>query len=187
MLFAEVPMSSAAEPPNVLFIAIDYLRPALGCYGDPLAKSPNIDQFAKSARRFSRAYVQQAVCGPSRTALLTGLLPDHTRVWYNRNRFRETRPNHVTLPQLFKQNGYRTLSLGKIYERQLGVANRLLSGHQIPKLAVSYADAISDAKQVATQVAEFLGNGTDVTALEAAIDPDLYRQRREELPLNGDS
>ena len=87
-LFAHAPTSFAPECPNVLFIAIDDLRPALGCYGDPLAKSPNIDQFARSARQFNRAYVQQAVCGPSRTALLTGLLPDHTRVWHNRNRLR---------------------------------------------------------------------------------------------------
>jgi arylsulfatase A-like enzyme len=113
--FAQTPTSSASERPNVLFIAIDDLRPALGCYGDLLAKSPNIDQFAKSARRFNQAYVQQAVCGPSRASLLTGLLPDHTQVWHNRNRFRETRPNHVTLPQLFKQNGYRTLGFGKIF------------------------------------------------------------------------
>ena len=113
-LLADAP-ASGSEQPNVLFIAIDDLRPALGCYGDPLAKSPNIDQFAKSARQFNRAYVQQAVCGPSRTSLLTGLLPDHTQVWHNRNRFRETRPDHVTLPQLFKQNGYRTLGFGKIF------------------------------------------------------------------------
>ncbi|MEM9367109.1 MAG: sulfatase [Planctomycetota bacterium] len=107
--------SSSASQPNVVFIAIDDLRPALGCYGDPLAKSPHIDQFANSARQFNRAYVQQAVCGPSRTSLLTGLLPDHTEVWHNRNRFRETRPDHVTLPQLFKQNGHRTLGFGKIF------------------------------------------------------------------------
>ena len=115
LFYAPASASSAPERPNVLFIAIDDLRPALGCYGDPLAKSPNIDQFAKSARQFKNAYVQQAVCGPSRTSLLTGLLPDHTRVWHNRQHFRETLPNHVSLPQLFKQNGYRTLGLGKIF------------------------------------------------------------------------
>ncbi len=114
-LFAQAPATTVSVRPSVLFIAIDDLRPALGCYGDPLAKSPNIDQFAESAMRFDRAYVQQAVCGPSRTSLLTGLLPDHTRVWHNRNRFRTTRPDHVTLPQLFKQNGYRTLGFGKIF------------------------------------------------------------------------
>ena len=114
--------SIITKKPNVLFIAIDDLRPALGCFGDNIAKSPHIDAFAKTARQFNRAYVQQAVCGPSRTSLLTGLLPDHTEVWHNRNRFREKHPNHVTLPQLFKQNGYRALGLGKIFsgnEREL--------------------------------------------------------------------
>lgn len=100
---------------NILFIAVDDLRPALGCYGDPLSKTPQMDQFARSSRRFDRAYTQQAVCGPSRTSLLTGLLPDHTRVWHNRNRFRDVKPGHVTLPQFFKENGYQTLSLGKIF------------------------------------------------------------------------
>ena len=111
------PLSADIERPrpNVLFIAVDDLRPALGCYGDQLAKTPNIDRFSTTARQFNRAYVQQAVCGPSRTSILTGLLPDRTRVWHNRNRFREALPNHMTLPQLFKQNGYRTLSYGKIF------------------------------------------------------------------------
>ncbi|MCA9063288.1 MAG: sulfatase [Planctomycetaceae bacterium] len=113
---------SASERPNILFIAIDDLRPGLGCYGDPLAKSPHVDQFARSARRFDRAYSQQAVCGPSRTSLLTGRLPDHTRVWHNRNRFRDIDPDLVTLPQLFREHGYRTVSLGKVFsgdEREL--------------------------------------------------------------------
>jgi len=105
----------ATSRPNILFIAIDDLRPSLGCYGDELAKSPNLDRFARTARQFNHAYVQQAVCGPSRTSLLTGLLPDHTKVWHNRNRFRDTLPEHVTLPQCFKQQGYNTVSLGKIF------------------------------------------------------------------------
>ena len=108
--------------PNILFIAIDDLRPALGCYGDTIAKSPRIDAFAKTSRQFNSAYVQQAVCGPSRTSVLTGLLPDHTRVWHNRNKFRDTQIDHVTLPQRFKQHGYTTLALGKIFsgnEREL--------------------------------------------------------------------
>ena len=113
----------AAEPrPNVLFIAVDDLRTSLGCYGDTLVKSPNIDRFAATARRFDHAYTQQAVCGPSRTSLLTGRLPDNTRVWHNRNLFRDTQPDIITLPQLFKNHGYRAVSLGKIFsgnEREL--------------------------------------------------------------------
>ncbi len=121
-LLAENLAEPSPERPNILFIAVDDLRPALGCYGDTLAKSPSIDRLALSARRFDRAYTQQAVCGPSRTSLLTGLLPDHTRVWHNRNRFRDTAPELVTLPQCFKQGGYRVVSLGKVFsgdEREL--------------------------------------------------------------------
>jgi iduronate 2-sulfatase len=108
--------------PNVLFIAIDDLRTSLGCYGDPLAKSPNIDALARSSRVFHGAYTHQAVCGPARAAILTGRLPDNTRVWHNRNLFRNTLPDAVTLPQLFKNHGYQALSFGKIFsgdEREL--------------------------------------------------------------------
>jgi len=121
--FAMGALSFAAEQrPNILFIAVDDLRTSLGCYGDTLVKSPHIDRFAATARRFDHAYTQQAVCGPSRTSLLTGRLPDNTRVWHNRNRFRDTQPDIVTLPQLFKIHGYHTVSLGKVFsgdEREL--------------------------------------------------------------------
>ncbi|MHC4351636.1 MAG: sulfatase-like hydrolase/transferase, partial [Planctomycetota bacterium] len=105
----------APDPPNVLFIAIDDLRPSLGCYGDTLVRSPHIDRLAETGLRFRRAYCQQAVCGPSRTSVLTGLLPDKTHVWHNRNLFRDTLPDAVTLPQLFKNHGYHTQSLGKVF------------------------------------------------------------------------
>lgn len=107
----------AAEParPNVLFISIDDLRPALGCYGDPLAKTPHIDRLAASGRPFLAAYCQQAVCGPSRTAVLTGRLPDNNRVWHNRQRFRLHEPDTITLPQLFIKSGYRAESYGKVF------------------------------------------------------------------------
>lgn len=108
-------VAAPGEKPNVLFIAIDDLRVSLGAYGDPLAKSPNIDRLAREARVFNRAYTMAAVCGPSRAALLTGRLPDHNRVWHNRNLFRETNPDTVTLPQLFKNHGYTAYGLGKTY------------------------------------------------------------------------
>ena len=117
-----LPAVAAQQCPNVLFIAVDDLRTSLGCYGDTLVQSPHIDRFAATARRFDHAYTQQAVCGPSRTSLLTGRLPDNTRVWHNRNLFRDTQPDIVTLPQHFKNHGYHTVSLGKIFsgdEREL--------------------------------------------------------------------
>ena len=124
-----LPLLSAAPVParpNVLFLAVDDLRTSLGCYGDPLALSPNIDRLAASARRFERAYTMQAVCGPARTAILTGRLPDQNRSWHNRNLFRATNPDLVTLPQLFKQHGYHAQAMGKIFsgdERELDPAS----------------------------------------------------------------
>ena len=108
---------ASPEParPNVLLIAIDDLRPSLGCYGDALVQSPNIDRLAQHSRLFQRAYIQQAVCGPSRASLLTGRLPDNIRVWHNRHLFRDALSDVVTLPQLFKNNGYHTQGLGKVF------------------------------------------------------------------------
>lgn len=109
-------LSQATEQrPNVLFIAVDDLRTSLGCYGNTLVRSPNIDRFAATARLFNRAYCHQSVCGPSRASLLTGRLPDNTGVWHNRNLFRTTQPNLITLPQLFKNNGYHAQAMGKIF------------------------------------------------------------------------
>lgn len=101
--------------PNVLFIAIDDLRPELGCYGHNIVQSPNIDRLAKEGVLFNRAYCQQAVCSPSRTSLMTGRRPNTTKVWDLKTHFRTTIPSVVTLPQYFKKNGYYTQSIGKIY------------------------------------------------------------------------
>ena len=99
---------------NVLFLPIDDLRPALACYGDPIAKTPNIDRLAKRGLVFQRAYCQQAVCSPSRLSLITGRRPDSIRVWDLGTHFREARPDLITLPQHFNAHGYTTRSIGKI-------------------------------------------------------------------------
>lgn len=114
-IFLVICGSAQAEPLNVLFIAIDDLRPALGCYGDKTAITPNFDRLAKRGILFNRAYCQQAVCCPSRLSLLTGLRPDTIKVWDLNTHFREARPKAVTLPQHFKKNGYFTRSIGKIF------------------------------------------------------------------------
>lgn len=118
------PMAAAlsAEPatakPNVLFIAVDDLRPALGAYGDPLAQSPHIDRLAAAGTTFMRAYCQEAVCTPSRASIMTGRRPDETGVWNLYTRFRERLPDVETLPQYFHQRGYAATAFGKIFHSQ---------------------------------------------------------------------
>ncbi len=111
---------SAAAPasgkrPNVLFIAVDDLKPELSCYGSSQIVSPNLDRLAASGMLFTRTYCQQAVCSPSRTSLMTGLRPDSAGVYNLTTHFRENVPDVVTLPQHFAQHGYATMGMGKIY------------------------------------------------------------------------
>lgn len=108
---------SAAEPEpyNVLFILADDLRPDLACYGDKAIKSPNIDALARQGTLFERAYCQVAVCNPSRASMLSGLRPDTTGVFDQSKFLRPENPDVVTLPQLFKNHGYRSLSVGKVF------------------------------------------------------------------------
>ncbi len=112
---ARLDAAGATSQPNVLFIAVDDLRPELGCYGSEVVHSPNIDRLANSGLIFNHAYCQQAVCLPSRASLLTGARPDSTKAWDLSTDFRRALPTIVTLPQLFKEHGYVSRAMGKIY------------------------------------------------------------------------
>ncbi|MEM5499309.1 sulfatase [Paraglaciecola mesophila] len=103
------------KKPNVLFISIDDLRPELGSYGSDIAITPNLDALAKRGVQFNQAHAQQAICGPSRASILTGIRPDTLDVHHNYQLFRHKLKNVVTLPQHFANNGYDAFYVGKIF------------------------------------------------------------------------
>ena len=104
--------------PNILFIAIDDLKPILGCYGNTMVKTPNIDRLAKMGTVFMSNYVQQAVCGPTRASLMTGKRPDYTKVWDLKTRMRDINANILSLPQHLITQGYTTQGIGKVYDQR---------------------------------------------------------------------
>lgn len=122
---------NAAEKPNVLFLICDDLNCDIGSYGHPQVKTPNIDRLAAQGIRFDRAYCQYALCGPSRASFLTGMYPDQTLIHKNAIYIREHVPNAVTLPQMFRNNGYFATRIGKLYHynvpKHIGTA-----GHDDP-------------------------------------------------------
>lgn len=109
-------IGSAADKPNILFIAIDDLKPSLGCYGDKIAITPAIDKLAKRGTVFTNAQCQWPVCGPSRASLMTSLYPEAVGVMDLKTDMRNKNPDVLSLPQHFKKHGYTTTGTGKIYD-----------------------------------------------------------------------
>ena len=108
-----------AAKKNVIFVVVEDLRPILGCYGDPIAKTPNVDRFAEKSVVFKNAFCQGPICNPSRTALITGLRPDTTGINDNFVAWHQVIPDVVTMPYYFKQNGYYTGRGGKLFHGQM--------------------------------------------------------------------
>lgn len=111
---------SASAKTNVLLICVDDLKPTLGCYGDSFAKTPHTDRLARRGVLFEAAYCNQAVCSPSRNALMTGLRPQTLGIYELSTNFRKAAPDAVTLAQHFRQQGYRTEAMGKIFHKGHG-------------------------------------------------------------------
>jgi len=155
--------AAAPEKLNVLFIAVDDLRPELGCYGNTLIKTPNIDALAARGTTFNRAYCQQAVCSPSRTSLLTGRRPDTTKVYDLQTHFRLHLPEVVTLPQYFKQQGYETRGMGKIYHGGLDDPKSWSAPHWRPSgPAYGKPDTLEDLERRGKEMREKMGRATAV-------------------------
>ena len=114
-LIAVLAHAAETKRPNVLFIAVDDLRPEVNASGSNVIKTPNLDRIAARGTTFDRAYCQQAVCSPSRSSLMTGRRPDATRVWDLETHFRTALPDAVTVAQYFKNHGYHSMSMGKIF------------------------------------------------------------------------
>ncbi len=120
-------LQAETTSPNVLLICVDDLKPAIGCFGDPIAITPNIDRLATRGVRFDMAYCNQAVCSPSRNSLMTGLRPQTIGVYDLPTHFRLAVPDAVTLSQYFKDHGYHAAGLGKIFHTGHGNKDDQLS------------------------------------------------------------
>ena len=115
---------------NILFIGLDDLRPNLGCYSERNAGvynsapmvTPNIDKLSESSALFESAYVQQSVCSPSRTSMLTGRRPDTTHIIDLKSYFRTIGGNFTTIPQFFKENGYKSVNIGKMFHASVAAS-----------------------------------------------------------------
>jgi iduronate 2-sulfatase len=118
LLLASVPTMRAADAPkqkrNVLFVVFDDLNNRLGCYGDPVAKSPNLDRLAARGTLFTRNFCQQPICGPSRASFMSGRRPDSLGITSMTKYLYDLHPDAVTIPQWFMQHGYTSMSIGKV-------------------------------------------------------------------------
>lgn len=108
--------AATANKTNVLFFVIDDLNMGVGAFGDDLASTPRIDELVNSGAKYTNAHVIKSECAPSRTTMFTGRLPDMNRVWDFESNLRTYNPTMMTLPGLFRQAGYRTVALGKVYD-----------------------------------------------------------------------
>lgn len=167
---------------NVLFLMSDDLRPDLGCYGNTLVQSPNIDALAAAGVRFDRAYVQFPLCNPSRTSLLTGRYPTTTGVLDNQGWFGGPHPDWASLPRYFRDQGYASLRCGKIFHGGIDDADAWTEGGQPRNFegSTSPRRPAPDRAQNSDRAVQLDGDGerhVDYQAASQAIE--FLRQRRD--------
>jgi iduronate 2-sulfatase len=173
--------AAPAPKPNVLLICVDDLKPVLGCYGDKRVHSPNIDRLAKRGVLFERAYCNQAVCAPSRNALMTGVRPTTLGIYDLGTNFRFGASNAVTMSQYFMRHGYRAEALGKIFHVGHGNYEDKASW-SVPHFGgKTVAYMLPENRAKTTREEALFGNETDVAKLprgaayeSADVDDDAY-------------
>ena len=148
------------EPPNILFILIDDLRPALGTYNDSVAITPYMDRLASRGMRFDMAYANQAVCAPSRFNLMLGSRSSSTGIYGFGQNFRDYYPDALTMPQFFKQQGYHAEAMGKVYHIGHGTYQDEASWSvpHYPDLLIEYVDPASKKDGFTREEALFSNN-----------------------------
>ncbi len=163
----------STNKPNILFIAVDDLKPVLGCYGNTLVKTPNIDRLAKMATVFNKNYCQQAICGPTRASLMTGTRPDATKIWNLTTQMRDVNPNTVTLPQYLITQGYTTSGIGKIYHPSSAIGGVDPLSWSIPYLKSKESDFPAELGLPA--------NGQyQLPDTKARMTPDIIAERKQQ-------
>lgn len=180
VFFTAFARAADSPKPNVLLICVDDLKPLLGCYGDKVIKSPNIDRLAARGVLFERAYCNQAVCAPSRNSLMTGVRPTTLGIYDLGTNFRIASSNAVTLSQYFMRHGYRAEALGKIFH--VGHGNHEdPASWSVPHFqakSIAYVKPESRANQTLTREEALFANENDVAKLprgaayESADVPD---------------
>lgn len=164
--------AAATNQLNVLFLISDDCRTELSCYASQLAKTPNLDKLAVQGVRFDRAYCQFPLCNPSRVSMLTGRHPTTTGVLGNRTDFRKEHPDWVTLPQLFKQNGYASLRTGKIFHGGIDDVQSWTEGAETRRIAGIEGDPDDAPRPARPARANQLAGNTNETALTSAQRSD---------------
>ena len=170
---AIIAQDKPTSKPNILFIAVDDLKPLLGCYGNTLVKSPNIDRLAKMATVFNKNYCQQAICGPTRASLMTGSRPDVTKIWNLTTQMRDVNPDIVTLPQYLITQGYTTSGIGKIYHPSSAIGSVDPVSWSIPYLKSKESDFPAELGLPA--------NGQyQLPETKATMTPDIIAERKQQ-------
>ena len=156
--------SRAADKPNVLLILVDDLKPAMGCYGDDLARTPCLDALVSRGMRFDMAYCNQAVCAPSRFTLMLGSHSTSTGLYGLGSQLRQIVPDAITMPQFFAKHGYHTESLGKVFHighGNNGDPNSFMKPHFKDKV-IEYLDSQStDGGKLTREEALFTNQALD--------------------------